>query len=87
MLPLEGRERGKLKQFLSVPVGAECCGPVISGDERTVLVAVQHPGEVSGASPDNVVSNFPYLATTSHGPASCRSTGSDQLIIRRAMPT
>ncbi|KQZ68587.1 PhoX family protein [Nocardioides sp. Root151] len=61
MLPLEGRERGRLKQFLSVPVGAECCGPVISGDERTVLVAVQHPGEVSGASPENVVSNFPYL--------------------------
>ncbi|HEY9564525.1 MAG TPA: PhoX family phosphatase, partial [Nocardioides sp.] len=61
MMPLEGPEKGRLQQFLSVPVGAECCGPWITNDERTVLVAVQHPGEVSGASPENPVSRFPYL--------------------------
>src|SRR3546814_20103745 len=59
MMPLEGPEKGRLQQFLSVPVGAECCGPWITNDERTVLVAVQHPGEVSGASPENPVSRFP----------------------------
>ncbi|QIX25377.1 PhoX family phosphatase [Nocardioides sp. JQ2195] len=69
MLPLEGRERGRLKQFLSVPVGAECSGPVISADDRTVLVAVQHPGEVSGASPEHVVSTFPYLGDGQPRPA------------------
>ncbi|MFW5472999.1 PhoX family protein [Knoellia sp. CPCC 206450] len=59
VMPLEGAEKGRLQQFLSVPVGAETCGPVILGPD-SVMVAVQHPGEVGNASPDNVVSHFPY---------------------------
>ncbi|MDJ0455922.1 PhoX family phosphatase [Arthrobacter sp. NQ7] len=42
---LDGAERGKVEQFLSVPRDAETCGPVIRDDERTVFVSVQHPGE------------------------------------------
>jgi len=42
---LEGPERGKVEQFLSVPRDAETCGPVIHDEERTVFVSVQHPGE------------------------------------------
>lgn len=42
---LSGRERGKVEQFLSVPVGAETCGPVIHDKDGSVFVAVQHPGE------------------------------------------
>lgn len=61
LFPLTGPEAGHLQQFLSVPVGAECSGPVIVWDERSVLAAVQHPGEVDGASPRNFVSDFPYL--------------------------
>ena len=61
LMPLEGEQRGRVRQFLSVPVGAETCGPVVHWDERSVLVCVQHPGEVDGASPTNVVSQFPYL--------------------------
>ncbi|NEE48534.1 DUF839 domain-containing protein, partial [Streptomyces sp. SID8455] len=34
-----GDRRGELKQFLTVPTGAETCGPVIQ--DRRVLVAVQ----------------------------------------------
>ena len=60
-MPLRGAEKGHLEQFLSVPTGAECCGPVIGNDARWVVVAVQHPGEVDGASPDNVASEYPYL--------------------------
>ncbi|MGW5051194.1 PhoX family protein [Actinokineospora sp. NPDC004072] len=52
-----GRERGHLKQFLTVPFGAEACGPVV--EEDFVLVSVQHPGEVDGASADNPVSHWP----------------------------
>ncbi len=66
MMPLDGPDKGKLSQFLAVPVGAETCGPVISKDERTVFVAVQHPGEVDGASVDKPASRFPY--TGSKGP-------------------
>lgn len=35
-----GERRGELKQFLTVPTGAETCGPVVQ--DRRVLVAVQH---------------------------------------------
>ncbi|MEZ2388284.1 PhoX family phosphatase [bacterium RCC_150] len=42
---LDGAERGKVEQFLAVPRDAETCGPIVHDDERTVFVAVQHPGE------------------------------------------
>lgn len=42
---LEGPERGRVEQFLSVPRDAETCGPVIHDDEHHVFVSVQHPGE------------------------------------------
>ncbi|SDU80228.1 hypothetical protein SAMN04488544_0141 [Microlunatus sagamiharensis] len=44
-VPLAGRERGHLVQFLAVPVEAETCGPVIHDQDGSVFVAVQHPGE------------------------------------------
>ncbi|ROP27627.1 hypothetical protein EDD30_0313 [Couchioplanes caeruleus] len=56
---IEGPERGHLKQFLTVPIGAETCGPFITGDDRSVFVAVQHPGEISGASLEKPASTWP----------------------------
>ncbi|AIR99505.1 PhoX family protein [Streptomyces glaucescens] len=52
-----GERRGELKQFATMPNGAETCGPVIQ--DRRVLVAVQHPGEVDGASVDKPASTWP----------------------------
>ncbi|TDT35322.1 hypothetical protein EV562_109263 [Streptomyces sp. BK208] len=52
-----GDRRGELKQFLTVPTGAETCGPLVQ--DRRVLVAVQHPGEVDGASVERPASNWP----------------------------
>lgn len=51
--PVEGPERGYLRQFLSVVRGAETCAPTPTHDEQTLLVAVQHPGEggVLGGTP------------------------------------
>ncbi len=57
---VRGPERGHVKQFLTVPVGAETCGPLVSTDNRTVFVAVQHPGELDGATPDAPASHWPY---------------------------
>lgn len=42
---LTGRDRGRVEQFLSVPRDAETCGPIVRDQEKTVFVAVQHPGE------------------------------------------
>jgi uncharacterized protein len=42
---LDGSLRGRTRQFLSVPAGAETCGPVLHDRDQSVFVAVQHPGE------------------------------------------
>ncbi|MBB5871293.1 secreted PhoX family phosphatase [Allocatelliglobosispora scoriae] len=57
--PLSGPEAGHVKQFLSVPYGAEACGPVVTEDGRSVFVAVQHPGEIAGATVENPASRWP----------------------------
>ncbi|GAA0405542.1 PhoX family protein [Acrocarpospora corrugata] len=59
VMPVSGRERGYVRQFLTVPFGAETCGPMVTDDQRSVFVAVQHPGEITGATPDNPASTWP----------------------------
>ncbi|NKR11159.1 hypothetical protein A5N17_08240 [Arthrobacter sp. D2] len=64
---LEGAERGKVEQFLSVPRDAETCGPIIRDDEGMVFVAVQHPGEEgTWAAPNSL---FPYDGTPAPRPS------------------
>jgi secreted PhoX family phosphatase len=58
-VPTEGAERGHLKAFLTVPIGAECSGPMIPRDGRSVFVSVQHPGETTGSTRDAPSSTWP----------------------------
>lgn len=44
-VPVEGPNRGKLRQFFSSVPGAEVCGPEFTPDNTTLFVAIQHPGE------------------------------------------
>jgi secreted PhoX family phosphatase len=44
-VPVEGPNRGLLRQFLSGVPGGEVCGPEFSGDERTFFCAIQHPND------------------------------------------
>ncbi|SMD09073.1 PhoX family protein [Lentzea albidocapillata] len=66
-VPVEGRHRGFVKQFLTVPIGGEACGPVIEDD--FVLVSVQHPGEIDGASANNPLSHWPDGGTSQPRPS------------------
>ncbi|MEE2061780.1 PhoX family protein [Rhodococcus artemisiae] len=59
---LDGERRGETKQFLTVPIGAETCGPNIG--ETRVVVCVQHPGESDDATLDNPLSHWPDGAGT-----------------------
>ncbi|EHB55059.1 protein of unknown function DUF839 [Mycolicibacterium rhodesiae JS60] len=54
---LEGPHRGETRQFLTVPIGAETCGPIVLDD--LVTVSVQHPGEHDDNSIDDPLSNWP----------------------------
>ena len=54
---LDGERRGQTKQFLTVPKGAETCGPIVQ--EQRVVVSVQHPGELDDASADAPASHWP----------------------------
>ncbi|NLU84219.1 PhoX family phosphatase [Rhodococcus sp. HNM0569] len=54
---LDGPNRGETKQFLTVPKGAETCGPIVTDDR--VVVCVQHPGELDDASADAPASHWP----------------------------
>ena len=66
-VPTTGANRGQVKQFLTVPLGAETCGPVIEDD--FVLVSVQHPGELDGASADNPLTHWPDGGTSQPRPS------------------
>jgi uncharacterized protein len=55
--PTKGRERGHVQLFLTVPVGAETCGPLLTTDNRSLFVAVQHPGE--GGTVEEPTSHWP----------------------------
>ena len=60
---IEGRQRGRVEQFLSVPREAEVCGPLIHDEYRSAFVAVQHPGEDGSYSDQH--SQFPdYVDST-----------------------
>ncbi|HYJ70284.1 MAG TPA: PhoX family phosphatase [Nocardioidaceae bacterium] len=59
-VPTEGANRGQVLQFLTVPLGAETCGPLISSDGLTVFNAVQHPGEIDGATFEEPASTWPH---------------------------
>ncbi|MGA6163011.1 PhoX family protein [Amycolatopsis magusensis] len=65
-VPVSGPERGKVQQFLSVPTGAETCGPVVTSD--LVLVAVQHPGE-NAPNSGSPTSHWPDGGTAQPRPA------------------
>jgi uncharacterized protein len=44
-VPTEGTDRGKVQQFFSTVRGSEVCGPEFTPDNRTLFLAIQHPGE------------------------------------------
>ncbi|TCO30146.1 hypothetical protein EV652_105140 [Kribbella steppae] len=59
-VPVAGPNRGQVKQFLSVPFASEACGPLVSEDDKTAFVAVQHPGETDDATFEKPTSTWPH---------------------------
>jgi uncharacterized protein len=47
VMPTSGTGPRPVKRFLTVPVGAECCGPFVTEDQRNFFCGVQHVGAAS----------------------------------------
>jgi hypothetical protein len=48
LLPASGPAAGSALLFATAPMESEMCGPCFDGDERTLFLAIQHPGEEYG---------------------------------------
>lgn len=46
-VPVEGEDRGYVRQFLSGVPGAECASLALTPDDETLFVSIQHPAEGS----------------------------------------
>jgi len=56
-VPVTGRQRGNLQQFFSTVAGSEVCGPEFTPDNRSLFLAIQHPGE--GGTFEEPISTWP----------------------------
>ena len=56
-VPTKGKERGFVRQFFSAVTGSEICGPEFTPDNKTLFLAIQHPG--SGGTFDEPISLWP----------------------------
>jgi hypothetical protein len=55
----QGPGRGLTRCFFNAPTGAEICGPTFTPDNRTLFLAIQHPGDSKGSTFDNPTTRWP----------------------------
>ncbi len=56
-VPVEGPERGYLRQFFSAVPGSEVSGPIFNPDNTALFASVQHPGD--GGTYEEPISRWP----------------------------
>jgi hypothetical protein len=54
-----GPGRGLTRLFFQAPTGAEVCGPLLTPDDQTMFLAIQHPGEDPGSTFETPSTRWP----------------------------
>ncbi|MDP1961364.1 MAG: PhoX family phosphatase [Reyranella sp.] len=54
-----GPGRALTRQFFAAPKGSEVCGPIFTPDDRTLFLAIQHPGEGKGSTYETPATRWP----------------------------
>jgi len=54
-----GYGRGLTRCFFQAPTGAEVCGPILTPDDSTLFLAVQHPAEDAGSTFEKPSTRWP----------------------------
>jgi secreted PhoX family phosphatase len=54
-----GEGRALTRQFFAAPKGSEVCGPTFTPDDRTLFLAIQHPGEGKGSTFETPSTRWP----------------------------
>jgi len=54
-----GIGRGLTRLFYQAPTGAEVCGPLLTPDDTTMFLAIQHPGEDPGSTFETPSTRWP----------------------------
>lgn len=64
-IPLSGDEAGQIYPFAIGPMECECTGPTFNSDNRSLFLAIQHPGEKNGIRQNMAAESreFTLLAT------------------------
>ena len=66
-VPMFGSNAGEIYPFAIGPVECECTGIVFSEDQRTLFLAVQHPGEKNGTRQNMAVETREFELLTTEG--------------------
>ena len=67
VIPTSGETAGDAYLFGIGPMECEICGPFFSPDQKTLFLAVQHPGEISGTRQNGAHQLRKFLMKTTEG--------------------